>query len=63
MASRFDGFPKFELDLMWHALYHQREREFARGRTNADFEVKDLTHLIDELYRARNWREPVASHV
>lgn len=58
MPGRFDGFPKFELDIMWKALYDHREEMLRQHGPNYNFEASDATHLIDEIYHAEHWRSP-----
>jgi hypothetical protein len=57
MPSRFDNFPKFELDMMWEALYSAREKAIKEHGAQYNYEANDLTYLIDEIYRAAHWRD------
>lgn len=55
--SRFATFTKDELDDLWDALFHYRERMQGRnkmGRQNPK-RSECFTALIDELYRSPNW--------
>jgi hypothetical protein len=62
VPNRFDHFPKFELDIIWQALYNHRESLIQKDGA-FDFEVSDVTKLIDELYTAENWRGSRTSNV
>jgi hypothetical protein len=56
MPGRFDRFPKFELDLMWAALYDHRQALINEHGGSYNFKADDVTKLIDELYLAEQWK-------
>jgi hypothetical protein len=57
MPSRFDHFPKFELDILWQSLYDHRQKLIDRDGASYNFEADDTSKLIDEIYLAPNWRD------
>jgi hypothetical protein len=57
MPKRFDHFPKFELDILWQALYDYRQKVIAEEGVSFNYKSDDTTKLIDEIYLAPNWRD------
>jgi hypothetical protein len=62
VPNRFDQFPKFELDIIWQALYDYRQKMIDRDGESYNFNADDATKLIGEIYTAPRWRDrPVRS--